>query len=254
MKLFRFTTIVAIVATCGFANAETLYYVDDNGKFLKTVDTNSLATNTIGALGAGGNFGDMAYDHRNGVMYYVGGRGDNNLYTLNLNTGAATLIGNHQINDLFALGWDPVSGNLFAQDSSSGFWMINKLTAGATSMGSNSVYPGGLTYNFTSGMMVLSEAGGSGGFYSINLGTGAATLLANSAWRNDNDAVHSSASNTYFSMDWSGNLYAIDSGYNQTTLGTGFGSVASVEIVPEPATMAILGLGALALARRRRKK
>jgi hypothetical protein len=39
-------------------------------------------------------------------MYWVPGRGNNNLYTINVSTGAATLVGSHGITDMFALAYD----------------------------------------------------------------------------------------------------------------------------------------------------
>ncbi len=48
-------------------------------------------------------------------MYWSAGRDNNNLYTINLLTGAATLVGTHGIGDMFALGYD--GSNLYGQSS-----------------------------------------------------------------------------------------------------------------------------------------
>ena len=121
-------------------------------------------------------------------------------------------------------------------------------------IGANGVYPGGLTYNTSTQQMILLQAGG-GNAYSINLSTGAATSLGGGSGINDDDIAYDAANNKYWAMDWSGNLFAYDTAFNQTSVGTGFGSVASVEVVPtpEPASLAVLGLGIVAFARRRRK-
>lgn len=248
-------TLLTIAGTAVISSAELLYFVDDTGHDLKTVDTNTLAVNTIGSLGLGGNFADLAWNASTQTMYYSGGRGDDNLYTIDLGTGAASLVGGHGVFDMFGLSFDG-AGNLFGTNGASNFYSVNSGTGAASLIGNTSVYPGGLTYNSSTGQMILAEAGG-GQMYSINTGTAASTLLASPGGLNDNGLVYSAASNTYFAMDYNGNLYQYDSAFNRTLLGGGFGAVASVELaspVPEPATMTVLGLAALAALRRKKSK
>ena len=250
MKRF-FASSILIASLVAVSSADLLYYVEDNSNELRTVDTSTLSSSTVGVLGTTGEFGDLAYDRRAGVMYFIGGFDDNNLYTVNLTTGAATLVGNHQIHNLFALGWDPNTGGLFASDTDGQTWSLDKLTAGATYLGDNNVYPGGMTYHSGLGEMLLSSAGGFS-ISSVNLSDGTSTLLGGSGSMNDNDIVYSTVSGDLFAMDWSGNLFSIDGSYNHTVLGGGYGKVASVEAVPEPATMTLLGLGALVALRKRK--
>lgn len=251
MKGYAITSFLLLGSTAALAT--NILYVDENDDHLKSIDSGSLGVTDIGATGLSGDFGDLAYDQTTNTLYYVGGRNDNALYTINTSTGAATLVGSHNLNDVFGLGADG-AGNLYSQDTQGNFYSMNKVNGVATLIGNNGLYTGGLDWDGTNGRMILSIAGGSGETYSVNLATGAATQLAAPGWINDNDITYDPGTGGYFAMDWSGNVYQYDSAFNRTTLG-GFGSVtAAIEIVPEPATLAVLGLGALAMIRRRRNR
>lgn len=258
MNLRKLALAAAISLVTGNASAGALYAVEDSTRNLISIDSNTLAVTTIGSTGiATGAFGDMAYDPTSGTMYWVAGRGNNSLYTLNLATGAATLIGAHGIDDEFTLGWN--GSGLYGQSTSGSVYSINTATAAATLIGSNGVYPGGYDYNTTTGEMILSRAGGEE-FYSVNLGTGAATLLFSGVGNlNDNDLAYDADSNSYWVYDYNGRLYQ----YNATTFSsvvalTGLGVGASLEyvsdnVVDEPGTLALGLLGMVAfLARRKR--
>ncbi len=244
------------LATLVFAStswATQLYYVEDTNDTLHTFDTTTFQDNLVGALGVAGDFGDLAYDTTSGVMYYVGGRNDRDLYTVNLVTGAATLVGAHAIPDMFGLGFDG-AGNLYATDSASNFYSMNKSTGAATLIGNTGIYPGGLDWDSANGQMILQAAGGS--TYSINLGSGAATLLSSAGFVNDDDIAYDVSDNSFWVMDWSGQLYHYDSAWNRTNPFSGSfvtGAVETAQSVPEPMTLAVLGIGAAAMARRRRK-
>ena len=88
------------------ANAKLLYAVDEATDSLVSFDTNTLQRTVIGSLGVTFNFGGLAYDSNSDTMYMIDGRGSQSLYTVDRNTGAATLIGRHGISDLFGLAYD----------------------------------------------------------------------------------------------------------------------------------------------------
>ncbi len=254
--MFRITLITAIAFGAAGAYAQTLYYVDDSRDYLYSIDVNTLNVTPIGSLGVGGDFGDMAWDATTSTMYYIGGRGNDNLYTLNLNTGAATLVGNYGVDDMFTLAADN-TGQLYAQSTNGSVYKINKTNGSASAIGSNQVYPGGYTWDSKNGRVVFMEAGG-GNAYSVDRSNGSVTLIgASLGFINDNDIAYEAGSNQYYAMDWSGDFYRWDGAFStRTHIGGGYAAVAACDfanVVPEPASVSVLGLGVLALLRRKRK-
>ena len=245
------------------AEAGTLYGIDDATRTLFSIDTNTLVETPIGSTGvSSGSFGDLAYDAASGTMYWAAGRDNDNLYRLNLSTGAATLIGNYGINDLFALAW---TGTALYGQSPNGVtngtvYTINTNTAAATFIGTNTVYPGGLAWNSRTSQLVLLQAGGvSSSFYKINLTNGSATILNGGAgFVDDNDIAYDSVLNTYWAADYRGRLFRYDATtFARTTILTGIGSVEALEFVavPEPSSLVLSGiclLGTIVSACRRR--
>lgn len=254
------STSALLLALASTAGASSIYLIQDDTRNLVRVDPVTLATTVVGNTGiASGKFGDLAYDEGAGVMYWAAGRDNNSLYTIDLVTGAATLVGAHGINDLFTLGHN--GSGLFGQSTGGGVYSLNSGTATATLLGRNAFYPGGYDWNATIGQMVLSEAASSN-FYSVDLTTGAATLLGGpGTFVNDNDVAYDAIGNQYWQADYSGNLYRYDAAFNQTLLLSNVGSVASIEYVsdrqvpvPEPASMILVASGLAGLIVRYRRR
>lgn len=241
--------------------AGLLYAIQDDTRNLISIDPDSLVVTTIGSTGvAEGNFGDLAYDEASGVMYWIAGRGNDQLYTINLGTGAATLVGSHGISDLFSLASDGT--DLFAQATNGSVYTLDAGTAAATLIGSNGIYPGGYDWNGDTGQLI-SLAAGSQIFSDINRTNGTSTFLgAGGGFINDNDVAYDADRGLYWAGDWSGDLYAFNAGtYSGGVVLGGIGLVASLEylrggVIPEPATLAmcvpvaVVGVG-VALRRRR---
>ncbi len=235
------------------ASAGTLYAMDDATNTLLQIDTNTVAISVVGYTGiSSGDFGDLTYDAANGQLYWVAGRGNDNLYTINPVTGAATLVGYHGIEDLFALAWDPSNNTLYGEASSGSFYSLDSTTGAATYIGGNSVYPGGLVFNSLTGMLYLLQAG-SDNLYSIDVATGAATHVqggANSI--NDNGAAYDPSTNTYWADTWSNVLVHYSADFSSSTTYSysdpmdGIAYVGGATAAPEPGTTMLLGGGLLA--------
>jgi hypothetical protein len=245
-----------------FALAQSAYTVNESTDELYSVDLSNGALTRIGALGANYEFGDLAYDSARNTMYMVDGWGPgfqaiSNLWRVDLNTGAASLIGATGVNDLFGLTYDPRTDKLFASKSttSTGVFELDRNTGLATGIGDPAISLDGLTYNSNTGDIVGTFAG-PGSFWSIDRVTGAPTLLSNGdGFVNNNGVAYEAGSNSYYTIDWSGDLYRYDgNSYTRTLVAGGLGAHDGLAIVPEPGTMIALGAGLAALAARRRRK
>lgn len=240
--------------------AGVLYAIQDDTRNLISIDPDTLAITTVGATGvADGDFGDLAYDEGSGVMYWIAGRSNNQLYTIDLNTGAATLVGSHGIGDLFALGHD--GSDLYAQSTNQQVYTIDASSASPTLIGSNGIYPGGYDWNPNTSQLIYLEAGG-GGIYEVSRGDGTATFLGAGDGINDNDIAYDADRGVYWAGDYNTNLYTYDAvTYSRTLVLSGIGDVASLEyvragVIPEPASLllclpVVAAAGVRVLRRRR---
>ncbi len=228
-----FVMVLLLGAFAADVSAGTLYAVRETDDHLVSIDTVTLAYTDIGALGTGFAFGGLARDPNSQTLYMIGGRGNNSLYTVNITTGQATLVGSHGINDLFGLAFDSLNNVLYAsQGSASNLYSLNTITGAATLIGSMGASIGGLTYNSATDTLIGINDGG-GDLYSINRANAAQTLLFNGAFTNNSGLAYAADSNLYWDIDWDGNLYSYDpaNGYARATVLSGLVSHDGLEYV-----------------------
>lgn len=163
---------------------------------------------------------DAGLDYYNGVMYNLqGALGGSTLYTINTSTGAATLVGsaNTQFGDDLAIN---SSGVAYAADwiTTDSLYRVDLTTGGFTligplNQGNVSLQAGGAFAGST-----LYNITSDGRLFTLDTTTGAATFIANTF-----DAAS----------------------------GAGLTGWEGLAVIPEPASLSLLALGALALLRRR---
>ena len=255
------------------ANAGTLLAIDQTNDTLVTIDTVTLARTVVGELGVNVRFNGAGYNPANGVFYMTSGREDGSLYSVDLTTGAATLIGVSGIGQLFGLEYNDATDTLYGTqfgdfgDPMSGLFAIDMQTGVATTINPQMTRDiGALAYNSRTNQLVgVSEL--IGDIFAIDPTTGAQTLLNDGAFINDGGFTYDRDTNLFWYSEVGGNLYTIDpeNDYARTLVGTGFGDLSGLGYmpnavtpgVPEPASWAMMiggfGLAGGAMRVRRRK-
>jgi len=267
---------------CFPAHASVLYaLVNGANAGLERIDTSTSSVTPIGLTGVNVNFGDLAPSPSPGMAYMVDGRQsfatvNSSLYTVNLTTGAASLVGNTGVPDMFGLAYDPNTSTIFGTTYSAGvvgLYSINASTGAAHFIGPTWIpsIPNStreidaLTYNTTSHSLVGISTGFSS-LYTIDEATGALTLQALlqpsglSTNHNIGDLAYDAANNRYYSEDVNGRLYVTDPTqpvFNDVAIMNNLGNVDGllIQTVPEPssfvlAAFGLIGLAALAWRRR----
>ena len=236
------------------AQAAILYTVENTSKSLRAVDTTTFTVTPIGPLGVTFNYGDLAWDPGTATLYMVDGREAQSLYRVNITTGAATLIGPHNLTDLFGLAYDTARGRLYgaAFTGPGQLFELNPATGLPTPIGNgigNRI--GALAYNSSADVLLaLNDCLGCASLYSVNPSTGAGTLLRSTGLDSNNSGMtYDPILNRYWDLDVNGRLSYFDpaNGYLQTevaTLSGSFDGLAFITPVPEPSTFA-LGVTAL---------
>jgi len=243
MNRSAFVVVAACAAlACSDSTSPTarrglLYLIHDANDTLQRMHPDSLVITNVGALGVAYDFGDCAWNPATNTLYMTEGRPNNSLYTVNLTTGAATLVGVHGVVDLFALAYHPPSNSLVGVGGDRNLYGFNLSTGAATLIGPTGITNGGngLVWDSARNALVLLTANfGGADLYTVNVATGQATPLAASPGIDNNGLTYDPVIDRYWSADYQGDLFQYDptNSYARATLDSGLGPHTCIAYVP----------------------
>jgi DNA-binding beta-propeller fold protein YncE len=257
-------TSLAVFGLTGRTATAQVMYAIDSSRALFTVDIATGAKTQIGTVSANaGTAAGLAYDPISQIMYLSSSTNDS-LYSLNLTTFEATLIGAYGPTVVMhGLEFDTSTGTLYGASSTPNeLYSINTTTGAATSIGSIGLTSFvNLGYDSDNDVMYATNSG-TDSFYSINRATGAVTLIGPlNGPTNPNGLAFNSDNGILYLVDNStDSFYSINLGTGAANLigamGTGnlLGLAYVPNPIPEPTSLALVGLGAAAVWMRRRRK
>jgi len=268
MKKSRLLGVVCayslVCCQIGSVHAGLLYAVNDQTDTLVSIDTDTLGVTSIGSLGVTFSFGGLAFDPNTDTLFMIGGRNNENLYTLDRTTGQASLIGGYAVSDLFGLAFDSTNNVLYGAQyqggsTGTGLYSLNTTTGNATNI--STILPrniDGLAYDSNRDVLVGMNAS-FGDLYSIDRSTGASTLLIDYLFVSNSGLAYDPDKDLFWNVDYNGNLFSYDpnNSYSRATALTGLGALdalAYVSSIPVPAAAWLFGSGLLGLVGMARRK
>lgn len=150
------------------------------------------------------------------IGYALRGDVDDSLYSVNLSTGAATLIGPVGFSDVEGLSFQPGTGTLFGVDDSLEQLITINLSTGVGTfvgnLGVSTLNPS-LAFDNAGNLFIADDTRN---FYSVNPGTGAATLIGSTG--RDITGLTALGTTLYGLDDGNNALVTINPGTGATTL------------------------------------
>jgi len=164
------------------------YYAVTTTNVLYRIDTatgvGTLVANVTGTVGTEG-WTELAYDKTTSTWYGASGAATSStLYTINVTTGAATVVGTINTGLVITIAFHPVTNVLYGVDIvTDNLLTINKTTGAGTNiglMGFNGNFGAGSSFDETGVYYfacIDAGAGNARNFYTMNLTSGTATLV-----------------------------------------------------------------------------
>jgi hypothetical protein len=137
-----------------------------------------------------------------------------NLFDVDVSTNASTLLGNSGVGAMYDIALDPTSGILYGVSGSGFLYSIDQANGAVSNVGWTGAFINGLTFS-DSGTLFGS---GANGLFTLDLGTGNASLVGLTGFNSSGDLAFDTSGNLYMSASGSGDdsLVSLD-----TTTGAG---------------------------------
>lgn len=216
-----------------------LYLIDQQGDMLRRLDPVTLAMTEVGPLGVEFSFGDCTWDPATEALIATDGRSNNTLLEVSLSTGAATVIGTHAIDDLFALEAHSPSQSLVGASRlvPRTLYRLDRASAAPTAIGEVGQRIAGLGWDTSRQIMIgsASNVGPTGGsLFTIDLETGAPTLFGSLPPINAHGLTYDPLRDLFWAADVDGQILTIDptNGFATSSLATLQGQNACIAYVP----------------------
>ncbi len=246
------------------ASAALLVFYDENGyedkpSGLYNFDTDTGVVTFRAAISKYYRFFGMDVRPSDGTVFGVNTHWDSSgsLWTIDIDTGGTTLIGPTGVNGSVGLAFDPFSGNLYGLAGTQNLYSVDTSTGAFTFIGSAGQVGRGLSFS-PDGQLFGFNADGD--LYTVDPMSGETTAVGGSGNPIPEisiceDSTFTRAGELYATDYYFGGIYRTDiitgNGVLIGTTGMGDGLLGLIE-VPEPATVFLLGLGGLAVLRKRR--
>jgi hypothetical protein len=205
-------SLVALLAPA--VEAQTHLVAVDSSRVLYEVDPATGVKTQFGTVSSNaGTSAELTVGPGNVV--YLSSTGNDSLYTVDLTTGTATLVGAYGDSAIVMHGLEyvPATNTLYGESShNGGLYEINQSTGAATLIGTSGLSSfSNLGWDSTAGIMYMTNSG-TDSFYTVNLATGAATLIGTlNGPTNPNSLAYNADTGVLYMADNStDNLYTMD--------------------------------------------
>ncbi len=212
--------------------AHNLVMINDVTDRLERLDPATLQITDIGPLGVPYAFGDCMFNPADGKLYMVDGRGDRSLYTVDLATGRASLVGFHGNSAMEGLAFHPPSNQIVGTSLDD----VSLFTLSATTGAASLVRRLGLRFQglaWDSLRNVMTAFNGSQ-IFAVDVTNGALTQLAFTQSVIDFGMTYDPVIDRFWVVDFDGRVLQLDPGQGFGTTLEAFigGSHTCIAAVP----------------------
>jgi hypothetical protein len=188
--------------------AHNLVMINDITGHLERLDPDTLAVTDIGPIGVPYEFGDCMFNPADGKLYMVDGRGNESLYTLDLATGAASLVGFHGNSAMEGLAFHPPTHQIFGTSfDDASLFTLSATTGAASLVGGVGTSFQGLAWDSTRNVMTAFNGSQ---IFAVNVANAGLTSLAFTEFVRDYGMTYDPVIDRFWIVDFDGRVLQFD--------------------------------------------